>query len=465
LHIGGARTALFNWLFARSAGGKFLVRIEDTDKERSTSEYLESVLQSLEWLGLKWDEELYIQSRALEKHHRAAYELLKRGAAYRCFCTPDVLEQKRKEAEEKRRIYRYDGTCRNLPPEEVESLCRQGKPFAIRCRVPDGETVFNDLIHGRTVFKNAEIDDFIILRSDQTPIYQLAVVVDDHEMGITYVIRGDDHLSNTPKQIILYRALGWELPQFGHMPMIFGPDKTRLSKRHGAVSVESYRERGYLPEALKNYLLLLGWSPPGGKGEISLEEAVSEFRIEDSLKKSAVFDEQKLQWMNGQYISALSEEELAARLEPFIAVDKELAAAIAECGSGYLYSVLSLIKLRMKLLTDFILYGGYFYRDPIVYDPEAVKKHWLEKDTVIERLARLRLRIIDENELTIESSERAVRGEAEKMGIPAAQLIHPTRLALTGYSISPGLFEVMALLGRETIIRRLDSAVAYISTL
>ena len=444
------------------------MRIEDTDRERSTQEYVDSVLSSLRWLGLVWDEDLYIQSTALDKHRQAAYELLERGAAYRCFCLPDDLEQKRNKAEKNHRIYRYDGLCRNLSAKEVESLCSRKKPFAIRFRVPEGETIVDDLIHGKTVFKNEEIDDFIILRSDGTPIYQLAVVVDDHTMGVTYVIRGDDHLSNTPKQIMLYKAFEWDVPQFGHMPMILGADKMRLSKRHGAVSVEEYRERGYVPEALKNFLLLLGWSPPSARGEreiITIQEAISEFRIEDSLKKSAVFDEQKLQWMNGKYITAMPEKELAERLEPFIASDADLAALVAKQGSEYLHSVLALIKQRMKLLTDFILFGGYFYRDPAVYDPEAVKKYWLDKQKVLDRLARLRLRIIDEESLTIESSEKAVREEAEALGIPAAQLIHPTRLALTGYSVSPGLFEVMALLGRETVIRRLDAALVYISTL
>jgi len=292
LHIGGARTAVFNWVFAKSRSGKFLLRIEDTDKTRSSRQFLDSIINSMKWLGLTHDEDIYIQSEHIQIHRETVELLLKSGHAYKCFCSQDILDKKRLQAQKEKRNYLYDGTCRNLSPEEIAAQEEKGLPYTVRCRIPEGETVVNDLIHGKTVFSNAEIDDFIILRQDGTPTYMLAVVVDDNELGITHVIRGDDHLSNTPKQIILYKALGWDVPEFGHMPTILGPDKARLSKRHGAVSVEVYRDRGYLPEAVCNYLMLLGWSPGNDREILPMDEVIDLFRIEYSQKKSLVFDEQ-----------------------------------------------------------------------------------------------------------------------------------------------------------------------------
>ncbi|KPK95748.1 hypothetical protein AMJ80_03875, partial [bacterium SM23_31] len=374
LHVGGARTALFNWIYARHCGGAFLLRIEDTDKKRSTQEYFDSITGALHWLGLDRDDNLYIQSHNIEKHREAAAKQLENGSAYKCYCTPESLEKKRKEAQQKKTPYFYDGTCRSLSIEEQRECEKENRPYAVRFRVPEGETVFDDVVHGRTVFQNSEIDDFIILRRNNIPTYQLAVVVDDHTMSITHVIRGDDHLSNTPKQILIYKALGWKVPVFAHMPMILGPDKARLSKRHGTVAVEAYRERGYLPEAIRNYIILLGWSPGNDREIITIDEVINTFRLEDTAKKSAVFDERKLLWMNGQYISALSEKELANRLKPYIGQDDDLAKLVHERGDSYLLNVLTLLKPRLKLLTDFIRFGGYFYRDPAVYEPAAVKK-------------------------------------------------------------------------------------------
>jgi len=461
LHIGGARTAVFNWIFARSRGGKFLLRIEDTDRKRSTQEFLDSILQSLRWLGLNWDEEPFIQSMNSERHRSAVEELLRRGAAYKCFCTKEILERKRQKNGRRERMYRYDGTCRNLTEDEAAAHEEAGEPFVVRCRIPEGETVVDDLIHGRTVFNNREIEDFVIQRQDMSPTYMLAVVVDDHAMNITHVIRGDDHLSNTPKQIILYNALGWRVPQFGHMPMILGPDKSRLSKRHGAVSVEAYRERGYLPEAVRNFLILLGWSPGEDREIISIDEVVRLFRIEDSNKKSAVFDEQKLLWLNRKYLSEMPGRALAERLLPYIARDKELDRLVGEKGEKYLLTVIGLVKNRLKLLPEFITHCGYFYRDPVTYEPAAVKKHWNDP-AVRERLARVRLCILNCGDYTLDGIEADMRTLADEMGIPAAQLIHPTRVALTGLGGSPGLFEVLYVLGRETVARRLENAVSFL---
>ncbi|MFC1732849.1 glutamate--tRNA ligase [candidate division KSB1 bacterium] len=461
LHIGGARTAIFNWIYTRSKDGKFLLRIEDTDKTRSSQEYLDSILGSLEWLGLDWDEDLYVQSAHVEYHRDVVMRLLESKKAYKCFCTAEMLAEKRKRAEKVKGSYLYDRTCRYLTPGECAREENSGKPFAIRCAVPEGKTVFRDLIHGETTVSNSEIEDFVILRQDSTPTYMLAVVADDHMMNISHVIRGDDHISNTPKQIILYRSLGWSIPEFGHMPLILGQDKTRLSKRHGAVSVDAYRERGYLPEALFNYLSLLGWSPGDDRELMTRDEIVQRFQIEDSQKKSAVFDEQKLNWINGQYISGMEDRKLAERIKPVLQVDPELNRLVRERGDTYLKNVLNVSKHRLKVLQDFLIYCAYYYRDPATYDPDAVKKYW-KGEELTGRLAGVRLAVKDCSDYSLEGIESAVRERADLTGISAAKLIHPTRLAITGFGVSPGLFEVMKMLGKDTVIRRLEKAIRFL---
>lgn len=465
LHIGSTRTALFNWIFARRNNGSFLLRIEDTDKERSTQEYLDSILDSLKWLKLDWDEDIFVQSQQSANHKQAVQTLLKSGSAYKCFCSAELLDEKRKEAQNKKVPYRYDGTCRNITEEEPDSNEDSAQPYTIRCKVPEeGITVFDDLIHGRTEFRNSEIDDFIIMRRDGTPTYQLAVVVDDKAMRITHVIRGDDHLSNTPKQILLYEAFGWAIPAFAHMPMILGSDKARLSKRHGASSVEVYRDRGYLREAILNFLLLLGWSPGDDREIIEMDEVVNTFHLEQTSKKSAVFDERKLEWMNGKYISSLSEDEFIQRLQPFLTGNTDLLKRIDLKGEEYLLQVVSLIKPRLKVLTEFIDFGEYFYVDPVKYDQSAIKKYWKDYE-VMERLARVRLALIECDPFSTEVIESSVRSLAGKIEISAAKLIHPTRLALTGWGVSPGLFEVMYILGRDTAVRRLEKAIYFLNKL
>lgn len=461
LHIGGARTAVFNWIFARNRGGKFLLRIEDTDKARSKQEYFDPIISSLEWLGLDHDEEIFIQSEKINDHKSAAEKLLSEGKAYKCFCTPEELDERRKLAQSQKLNYFYDRTCLNLTEDRIRELEADETSFTIRCLIPEGETVVQDLVHGKTVFRNEEIEDFVILRRDGSPTYMLAVVSDDHSMGITHVIRGDDHLSNTPKQIVLYNAFGWDVPEFGHMPIILGEDKSRLSKRHGAVSVETYRERGYLSEAVCNYLTLLGWSPGNDREIISMSETVELFDFRNSQNKSLVFDEQKLLWMNGQYISTLSLERLASRIIPYLDQDSELKDLVETQGSDYLSKVLELSKQRLKLLPDFITYCSYYYRDPVTFDPKASKKHWKHEDTT-QRIARIRLNLLECNPFTEENIEKSIRYLAEELELSAAKLIHPTRLAITGFGVSPGLFEVIELLGRDTVIRRLEYAVSYL---
>ena len=302
LHVGGARTAIFNWLLAKQNRGEFLLRIEDTDKKRSNPESINQILRSLSWLGLDWHGDPYYQSKAIDRHKQCAVELLKTGKAYRCFCTVALLQKERRRAEADRTAFLYDGRCARLSAEQIQTNLDNALPYALRLAIGKGETVFNDAVRGSVCVDHNQLDDFIILRSDGTPVYHLAVVVDDHDMGVTHVIRGDDHLSNTPKQILIYQALGWRVPQFGHLPLIHGMDGGRLSKRHGATSVEDFRSRGILADALFNYLCLLGWSPGDDKEIMSQKELITLFSLNRVNKKNAIFDEKKLDWINGKYL-------------------------------------------------------------------------------------------------------------------------------------------------------------------
>ena len=459
LHIGGARTALFNWLFARKNGGKFLLRIEDTDQARSGWEMVQAILEGLKWLGLHWDEEPIFQSSRIEIYNRYAQELIQKGRAYYCYCSPERLEEERKRAAKERRAFRYDGRCRNLTEAEKERLEREGVPKVVRFRVPEGVTSFDDHVHGRVEFQNSEIDDFVILRSDGFPTYHLAVVVDDKLMGITHVIRGDDHLSNTPKQILLYRAFGWDPPEFAHVPLILGPDKSRLSKRHGATAISEYAETGILPEAMVNYLALLGWSPGEDREIMSLEELIQRFDLKGISPRNAIFDERKLEWMNSQYINSLSDEELTERVLPFLRKAKLVDETYDR---AYLIKVIGLLKSRMKRLTDFVQFGRYFFLDPEEFEQKGVEKYW-RRDGVADHLRALSSELSELEEFNVKNIEEKTRGLADRLGVKAGDLIHPTRLALTGFTVGPGLFEVMEVLGKEVVLRRLGRAVEVLS--
>ncbi|RKY85210.1 glutamate--tRNA ligase [candidate division KSB1 bacterium] len=456
LHVGGARTAIFNWLFAKKNKGKFLLRIEDTDIQRSREEMTEEILESLLWLGINWDEEIVYQSDNLEEYRKLTYRLLEEKKAYRCFCSPEELNIRKNRAKKLKIPYKYDRTCLKLSDQEKENLISSGKPFAIRFLVPEGKTVFEDLVYGKIEFNNSEIEDFILLRSDGTPTYQLAVVNDDNRMGITHIIRGDDHLSNTPKQILLYNAIGIEPPLFAHLPLILGVDKKRLSKRQGAVSVMEFKKKGYLPEAVFNFLTLLGWSPGNDREILSRDEIIKSFSLEGISKKCAVFDEVKLDWMNGCYINKTELERLYElclefNYDYFSRIDK-----------SYMLNVLELVKPRIKRLDQIINDMGYFFSEPQEYNNVSLKKYW-KKDTkkyieiVTEKLSGLEIFEVDQIEKTI-------RDTAEKLGISAAKLIHPVRICLTGTHISPGLFELISVLGKETVIERLKNAVDKINT-
>jgi glutamyl-tRNA synthetase len=462
LHVGGARTALFNWLFARHENGVFVLRIEDTDRERSQAELTEAILDGLSWLGITWDEGPFHQADNIERHKADARKLLELGAAYRCFCTPDRLESLREEAKEKGTAAAYDGSCRRLNPGESEGRAAAGEAHTLRFRMPAGETVWDDAVGGRTRFQNTDVDDFILLRSDSTPTYNLAVVSDDIAMGITHVIRGADHISNTPKQIQIYRALEAPDPVFCHVPLILGPDGKRLSKRHGATAVGEYRKEGYLPEAMDHFLALLGWSPGQDLEVMGLDELISRFTLAAINKKPAVFDHEKLDWLNGKYIANTSGAELAGDVASLLI---ETGAATAEelgARSDWLADVLDSVKVRARTVRDLALLARPFFAGPVDYDPQAAAKHWKDPSAVSERLTRLRS-VLERTEIWDEESlERELRALAETLEIGAGKLIHPSRLALTGLAVSPGIFEVMNLMGRDLVIARIDAAVSFL---
>jgi glutamyl-tRNA synthetase len=379
LHVGGARTALYNWLFARRHGGVFILRIEDTDVDRSRPELVTAILDSLDWLGLKWDEGPIYQSARLDRYREMAEELERRGHAYPCFCTPEELQARRAQAEAEKRPGKYDGTCRNHSPEEVRRRRSAGHLHAIRFRVPEtGQTGFEDQVFGAIELENREIEDFVLLRSDGNPTYHLGVVADDVDMGVTHVIRGADHISNTPKQVLMYRALGAPEPCFAHLPLILGPDRQRLSKRHGATAVGAYRDQGVLPEALVNFLALLGWTPPAQKEIVSLEEMVNAFELSAVSKSNAVFDLEKLAWMNSEYLRHLGVDRLLAVVEQELRSANLWRESFATTDRPQLEVCARLLQTRARILKDFSESGRAFFTEEFAYDPEAQKKFWKE---------------------------------------------------------------------------------------
>ena len=459
LHIGGARTAIFNWLFARHYNGNFLLRIEDTDFARSDVIMVQAVYDGLKWLGLDWDEKPVFQSTRLERYQQVSQQLIEDNKAYYCYCTQERLSQRKGLGEKDERSYRYDGHCRNLSNEEKMKLESQGLPRAIRFIVEPGETHFTDEVHGSLTIDNNEIDDFIIIRSDGIPTYNFAVVVDDHDMEISHVIRGDDHLSNTPKQVMIYQALGWQQPKFAHVPLILGSDKKRLSKRHGATSVSDYESAGYLPEAMLNFLSLLGWSPGDDREIMTKQEMIDKFSLQGISKKSAIFDEAKLIWMNGQYINQMSDDEILEKIVPLLK-DKNLINEL-DINDVYIKRAISLLKPKIKKISDFVDLGYYFFKDPDQYDQEAIKKYWQDQ-AVAARLDNAGKRLSGLDAFSDTNIENIIRNLAEELGIAAAKLIHPIRLALTGFGVSPGLFEVMEVLDKEVVLKRINKAVKWI---
>ena len=462
LHVGGARTALFNWLYARHSGGTFVLRIEDTDMERSSEEMVAGILDGMKWLGLDWDEgpEVggqhgpYFQSERLDRYRDAARRLVASGHAYYCYCNPDEIKARREAAERAGQSWSYDRTCAALSADEVAAREAAGTPRAVRFRMPEGRTAYDDVVHGTIEFDNAVIEDFVVLRSDNYPTYHLSVVVDDIDMGITDVVRGDDHISNTPKQVLLYRAFGAAVPRFAHVPLILGPDKRRLSKRHGATSVMEYERQGFLPEAMFNFLALLGWSPGGDRELFTREELIAAFTLDGIASANAVFNPGKLEWFNQQHLARLSGDEITRRLEPVLRDlglwDDELRGARRE----WFHQVIEVLKPRARKLRDLVDQGRYFFVDPEGFDEAAVKKH-LSAPGLGAQLAAWGEGLAAVEPFTPAAIEAALRACAESMGLKAATLIHATRIAVTGQGVSPGVFGVVALVGRERTIARL----------
>lgn len=455
LHVGGARTALFNWLFARHFGGTFILRIEDTDFERSSEEMVQGILDGMSWLGLNWDEGPLYQSQRLALYRETAEKLVAGGHAYYCFCTKEELEAQRQEAAKAGRPPMYDRRCCAIGAEKAAARKAAGEACAVRFLVPNGgSTSFDDAVFGKVEFANAEIEDFVLLRSDGIPTYHLSVVADDIDMGLTHIIRGADHISNTPKQVLQYRALGAELPVFAHVPLILGPDKTRLSKRHGATSVMAYKEMGILPEAFRNFLALLGWSPgPAHKDReiFSSEELIRLFTLEGISKSNAVFDNDKLAWFNTEYIRAYDSQKLL----PLIEAEWRAAEFRPNRSLEEILAAIDLLKPRARSLKDFAgLFRAYF-SDSFEYDPPAVTK-FLADDSLPPLLRELASRYAAAPEFTESSAEQTLRGFAAEKGLKAGALINGSRVALTGQAVAPSLFAVMALLGRERVVQRLS---------
>ncbi len=417
LHIGGVRTALFNFLLAKKEGGTFLVRIEDTDRERSRPEFEEEILKSLQWLGLNWDEQIVKQSSRIDRYQQALEQLIKEGRAY-----------------------------------QIEEQGRQ----AVKLKVSKEIITFHDLVHGPMEFDSQFIEDFVIQKSDGYPTYHFACVVDDHDMNITHVIRGDDHLSNTPKQILIYQAFQWKHPEFGHLPLVFGQDKTPLSKRHGAVALTAYQREGFLPGALLNYLALLGWSPGTNEEIFTYEQLIKQFSLKKINKTNACFDPEKLKWINAEHIRKLSREDYLNHLSIFLAGDRILS-------HPQFSAIAALYQDRLKTFVELKEQISYFFSPEVVFDPKAVGKHL--KDPVPIHLEELRKSLEGADFSNVGALESVLRGTAEKLQVQAANLIHPARVALTGKSVSPGIFDVMSVLGKEVVLKRLQYVIIHFDQL
>jgi glutamyl-tRNA synthetase len=463
LHVGGARTALFNYLFARARGGVFILRIEDTDAARSTEESLTAILDSLRWLGLAWDEGPgaggahgpYLQSERATRYRAHSDDLAGRGLAYPCFCTPEELEERREAQLKRGEPPRYDGRCRGLDEAARAERRARGLSAAIRFALPGpGETAWDDVVRGRVAFQNEVLDDFVILRSDGLPTYNFACVVDDHEMEISHVIRGDDHISNTPRQILLYQALGWTPPVFAHVPMILGADGSRLSKRHGATSVEAFGDLGYIAPALVNFLALLGWSYDGQRELFTLAELEKFFTLERVGTNPAIFNLEKLEWMNGQYLKQLPVEE---RTRLSVAWLERRGYDLSGRSAEWKTTLIGSIGDRLKTLADAERYGVFALRDELEMD-DAARADLMSKDEVATRLESLASGLESLADFSLAETERVTRALATELGIKAGELIGIVRIALTGRKVSPGIFEVMWLLGREKCLDRLRSA-------
>ncbi len=468
LHVGGARSALFNWLFARKMGGQFLLRIEDTDQSRYNEQSLQDLIRDLKWLGLNWDEgpevggpyEPYVQSQRLGLYKKHAEELIAKGFAYRCFCTSERMDEVRKRQEENKLPPGYDRHCRDLDPVESAARAAAGEAHVIRFKSPlGGKTVFNDLVRGEIEYQNHLLDDLVLLKTDGFPTYHLAHVVDDHDMRISHVLRGDEWIPSTPRHVLMFKAFGWEHPVYCHLPVILAPGGGKLSKRKGAASVGDYREKGYLPQALFNFLALLGWSPGDDREKMTLPELIESFSLERIMPKSAAFDETKLEWLNGQYLIDTPAEDLYVEIRRLL----ELRGYAPDLAAKpeMLARHVGLLKDRSKRLDELVDTGLYFWRDPDSYEEKALAKYW--KPETAQRLGKL-LPKLEAVDWTASALEALYRAETEEQGIKFAELIHPTRLSVSGLSFGPGLFELLEALEKATVIRRIRVALETLAT-
>ena len=473
LHIGGARTAIFNWLFAQKTGGKFILRIEDTDADRSSEESVAGILESLKWLGITWDEGPYFQSQFMAEHVAAAEKLVQSGHAYKCYCTKEQLDEKRKEAKQKKLSMQYDGTCRNLRPEEIEKKEAAGVPYTIRLKVPsgDGFVGFKDIVYGIIEKKYADIEDFVVVRSNGKPLYILSNVVDDIRDGITHILRGQDGLANTPKQILIYKALGAKIPKFAHMSLTLDTKKAKISKRtHGElVAVRFYREHGFFPWAFVNYLVLLGWSMPDAKEIFSKEELIEAFSLEGINRANAVFDvrkddpkfftDPKAISINTHYLRNLSVEEI----EPYIKTELEKEGIWDPEFEGskheWFVQTVDLIRTRFHVTTDFAIAGRCYFSDDYSIDPKPLKKNILKHEGLKEWFPLLADRLEALEAFSLEETERVIREIAEELQVKAGILINGMRTAVTGQPKGPGIFDVLIAIGQHRVVERLRKAV------
>ncbi len=469
-HIGNFRTIVFNWLFARHHGGQFVVRIEDTDVARKVEGAMEAMLDGLRWLGLDWDEgpEVggphgpYLQSQRLPIYKEHADRLIAQGDAYYCFCSPERLAAMRQEQQQRKEPPGYDRLCRGLTEAEVRAKLDEGIVPVVRFKVPlEGSTSFHDLIHGDITFPNAALDDFVLIKSDGYPTYHMAHLVDDHLMQITHVLRADEWISSTPRHILLYQAFGWEPPKFAHVPQILGPDRSKLSKRHGATSVLAYRDMGYLPEAMLNYLALLGWAYDATTEIMSREELIRYFTIEKINRTGAIFDITKLDWMNGYYIRQLTVSDLTSRVMPYL----QAAGLATEQDREYVERVIPLVQERIRKLSDIVEFTDFFFADTLEYDGSLLIQKGMTAERSLEALRTARERIIALPTWDRTKLEELLRPLAEELGVKTGQLFGLLRVATTGKTAAPPLFETMEVLGRERVMPRLDVAEAKLQRL
>lgn len=450
LHIGGARTALFNWLYAKKNGGTFLLRIEDTDLERSKAEYIDQITDALDWLGFDWDDNVVLQSKNKSRHEEVVNQMVQAGTAYRCFLSKEELDALRKESEKRKELFRVPKTYRDYSLDQQQALIDEGKVFTVRLKIPDGITEFSDLVYGTIKVDNKELDDFIIARSDGSPTYNFVVAIDDSDMNISHIIRGDDHLANTPKQILVYKALGLAIPIFAHLPMILGADKKRLSKRHAATNVQEYKEKGFTPTAIINYLSLLGWNPDSDQEIFNINELISAFNFNQVQKKPATFDEKKLLWVSGQQM---------ARMETSAAV-KEIESLDSNWGinqdNKYKNDVIALVKDRSKTLNDLIEISDVFFKETISYDQDMSQK--ILDDSAIQVVKDLHAALNIEDNWRKDALESIFDNLMTQHELGLGKLIKPVRFALTGLGYGPGIFDMMFLLGKDRCLNRLSEA-------